>query len=270
MNIDHILCHFGDSQKFNLEPALSSFRAFFPEARVILYTDNKSAVSSDGIDEIIEVVSPYDRAHRRYGWRCGDLFRAVGLLASKADVAIYSDADMLYFSDKVRLLPLLAKKFGFCIPANPRLLGRTDALYGTDSDKELGDSEGYGFAYNTTPLAFDTSSQAARNFLEEYVKEAHANITRGPFLMYKTVMRTGYVPYLLPFQWCVCREHIGVGDEIVLHLSHKDLDDYYIKKLPLSYIRLRQFAEACHNRLTTFRRAIKGIFVKNDKDGQKG
>ena len=270
MKIEHILCHFGDRRKFDLEPALSSFKFFFPEARVILYTDAKSAAPSDGIDEIVEVASPYDRDHPRYGWRSSNLIRAVGLLASKADVAIYSDADMFYFSDKARLLPLLAKKFGFCIPASPRLLGKTDALYGTDSDKELGDSEGYGFAYATTPLAFDTSSQAARSFLEEYVKEARTNTTRSTLMMYRTVMRTGYSPYLLPFQWCVCRDHIGVGDEIVLHLSHKDLDDYYIKKLPLCYIRLRQFAEACRNRLTTFRRAIKGIFVKNDKNGQKG
>ena len=253
--IDFIMAHFGGF-KHSVEPALSTFLRYFPDCRVVLYTDDKRFGYPDRINEIIEVTPPYPREHRRYGWRSSDLYRAVGLLESRADVAIYSDADMYYYSEQIRVLPILAQKFGFCIPANPRLLQKTDAEIGTDSDKVLDESEGLGFAYNTTPLAFSTASQPAREFLLAYESIMRENPLRNPVVMHRAAMKTGFSPYVLPFHWSLCEQHIGLGNEIVLHLT-KRVQDYYLSDAPLWQRKLRHKASLARDWLRQKRRAVK-------------
>lgn len=263
MNIDLILAHFGNF-KFSVEPALSTFLRYFPDSGVVLYTDNKDFGYPDSIHEIIEVTPPYPKEHPRYGWRCSDLYRAVGLLASRADVAIYSDADMYYYSDKIRVLPLLAERFGFCLPANPRILQKTDTEIGTDSDRMLDESEGLGFAYNTTPLAFATASERARNFLRAYERIMRAAPVRNPMVMHRAAMQTGFSPYVLPFQWCICDQHIGLGDEIVLHATKK-VRDYYLSDAPLWLRKLRYRAGLARDWLCEKRRAGKRMILRQAK-----
>lgn len=255
MKIDLILAHFGNFA-LSVEPALSTFLRWFPDARVVLYTDNKAYGYPEAIHQIIETKPPYAKDHPRYGWRSSDLYRAVGLLESKADVAIYSDGDMYYYSDKIRILPLLAKKFGFCLPANPRILQKADVEIGKDSDHMLDESEGLGFAYNTTPLAFYTASAPARRFLESYVRIMRENPVRNPMVVHRAAMETGYAPYLLPFQWCLCRQHIGIGDEIVLHID-KWVADYYLSNDPLWRRKLRLKLGRLRNWLRLKRRAAR-------------
>jgi hypothetical protein len=231
MNIDLILCHFGDF-RFTVEPALSSFRRCFPEARTVLYTDDAARGYPEELDEIREVTPPYPRRHPRYGWRASDLYRGVGLLESKADVAVYSDSDMYFCSEAARALLPLTSRFGFCLPANPRLLVRTDALLGADTDKSLDETQGYGFAYNTAVASFSPASREARAFLEAYTRIMRDNPGRNPLNFYRAAVDSGFSPYVLPFQWCVCEDHIGIGDEIALHVGHRRVHDYYLGKAP--------------------------------------
>lgn len=231
MNIELVLGHFGD-RPCCLEPALSSFRRYFPEARAVLYTDAAVQRPPDGLDEIRKVAPPYERSHPRYGWRCSDLYRAVGLLESKADIAVYSDSDLFYCSDKVRTLIPLTRTFGFCLPANPRMLVRVDALLGADCDRELDDSQGFGLAWNSAPAFFYTACERARAYLENYEKIMRENPVRGPMAFYRAAYASGYFPCTLPFQWCLCDEQLGLGDEIVLHVGHKRVRDYYLGKGP--------------------------------------
>lgn len=258
MNIHFILCHFGGGDIDNLAPALPTFLKYFPDAHVTLYTDDKSLPYPDSVHEIIEVTPPFPRSHRRYGMRSANLYRAVGLLASKAEVAIYSDLDMYFYSEEVKYLPVLAKTFGICIPASPRFLVKVDVLIGTDSDHIMDETGGYGFACCTSPMAFHTASETGRKYLECYTKLLVEEPVRGTLAVYRAAVRSGITPYLLPFQWCVCYQHINIGDEVVLHMGrNSDVEDFYLKKRPFWLIRLRQGLRDLREALTLRRRAVK-------------
>lgn len=226
--VELILSQFGKESNV-VEPALSSFKKIFPDSTVTLYTDNH-AIKIININRVIVVDPVFNKEHRRYGWHCSDLYRAIGLLESRADIAIYSDADMIYLSKSCRSILKLTEKFGICVPANPRLLMRNDALIGEDCDRHLDETEGYGAAYNTSPISFHTKNNSARRLLEEYVNIMLSTPQRNPVILYRAAWNTGIFPYVLPFNWCVCKEHLGIGSELILHSGHKQVLNYYTKK----------------------------------------
>ena len=255
MRIDLILAHF-DEFVFEVEPALSSFRKYFPETRVVLYTDDKTHSYPKGVDEVREVVPPYERDHPRYGWRASDLYRGVGLLESDADLAIYIDSDMLCCSERIRTIVPLTMKFGLCLVANPRLLVLHDTLVGNDSDRELDETEGCGFAYNSGFISFNPKSGPAREYLEAYTRLMYEFPVRGPLQCWRAAMETGISPHLLPFQWGVCAEHLAVGDEIILHVGHRTVQEYYVEKRPLAYLRLRALWGKLRRKSRSWRRRL--------------
>lgn len=226
--VELILSQFGKDSDI-VEPALSSFKQFFPDSTVTIYTDN-SEFKNEKINSIIIVKPVFNKKSVRYGWHCSDFYRAIGLLESKAEIAIYSDADMIFFSKSCKNILELTEKFGICVPANPRLLMRNDALVGEDCDKILDETEGYGAAYNTSPISFNTRNILARKLLEEYVKLMKETPQRNPVILYRAAWNTGIFPYVLPFNWCVCKEHIGIGNELILHSGHRQVLNYYTKK----------------------------------------
>lgn len=226
--VELILSQFGKDSD-TVEPALSSFKRFFPESIVTLYTDNINY--NNKLINTINVVNPiFSKNSPRYGWHCSDLYRAIGLLQSKSEIAIYSDADMIFFSNACKHIIHLTEKFGICVPANPRLLMRNDALVGEDCDKILDETEGYGAAYNTSPISLNTRNIFARKLLEEYVKLMTETPQRNPVILYRAAWNTGIYPYVLPYNWCVCKEHIGIGSELILHSGHRQVLNYYTKK----------------------------------------
>jgi hypothetical protein len=216
-----------------LDPALRSFRDQFPVARVKLYTDFDYEM--EGITTI-RVTPPFDSAHPRYGWRSHDYYQAYGLLHSSADVAVAMDSDMLIVSDRFRAILPLAEKFGFVAPANTRLQVSVEATIGEDSnyDLERDPTGGTGFSYNLTPLAFSTAHEDARRFLQVYCSLMQERPGRAGLRLWQAAYSTGFNPYLLPYQWCVCTpkdlesKHIW-GNEIVLHVGHPDVYPHYLK-----------------------------------------
>lgn len=238
MNINLIMAEFGENRKncgggdlskFNrLDPALSSMLEFFPDLKLTIYTDFDMKVSFSNV-EIKDVKSIFDKKQQRYGNRCNDYYKVLGLLESKYEIAICIDSDMSIYSEHVESIIPLVKKFGICIPANPRLLVRVDGVGGADGNYNLNEDEtsGAGFAYNMSPISFYTKNERARELLNCYCDEMKTNPVRGPLAMWRAVWETGINPYVLPFQWCVCKEHVGIGNEIILHIGHEKVKKYY-------------------------------------------
>ena len=227
MKIEIILAQFG-SRSGNVQPSYNSFKNSFPEATFKMYSDQPQPQLPF---ETIVLKTPYDPSHPRYGHRCNDLYKAVGLLDSKADICIAVDSDMLIVLSKpgVSSLIPLTVKFGMCLPMNPRWLVKTDCMIGEDSDRVLDETGGNGFAMNMSPISFFTKCDSARGVLDRYAKQMRHNVARGPLAMWRAVWKGGdfYSPYLLPPQWCVCAENCGVGDEVVLHVGHEKVSKYY-------------------------------------------
>lgn len=221
-----------------LEPTLSTFLKQFPYAKITLYTDFEYKQSNINTDiDIIKVKPPFDQAHPRYGWRSHDYYQAYGLIKSTADYAIAMDTDMKIVSDKFKSILKLSDYFGLCLPANPRLLIHVDGTKGTDSAYIENDdlTQGQGFAYNLTPIAFNTKHHKARELLELYCEKLKQMPQRGCISLFEAACKLQFSPYMLPFQWCVCSprdldsKHIW-GNEIVLHVGHPDVYPYYLKQ----------------------------------------
>jgi hypothetical protein len=126
-----------------------------------------------------------------------------------------------------KTLPRLAELFGLCLPANPRWLVKVDATIGADGDPALDEIGGAGFAYNCSPIAIDLRNERAVKCAEIYCLEMLRQPVRGPLAWWRAAYITGFAPYVLPPQWCVCEASIGIGNEIILHEGHVRVRDHY-------------------------------------------
>tara|TARA_Y100001973_G_scaffold106798_1_gene187822 strand:- start:2622 stop:3359 length:738 start_codon:yes stop_codon:yes gene_type:complete len=219
------------SDRFN--PSLGSFVKVFSSAHevsVTVYTD-QDFPEIDGIT-FVKKKPIFDVRHPRFGWRCNDYYKVLGLLESDSDVAVSLDSDMFVVSPQALSLIELTKKFGVCLPANPRHLVKIDGNIGSDGNrtKQYDPSDGNGFANNMSPIGFDPRNHRARTLLEEYCNQMKQNPVRGPLAMWRATWETGINPYMLPYQWCVCKSHCGIGNEIMLHVGHQEVINYYFKK----------------------------------------
>ena len=161
----------------------------------------------------------------RKGWRMHDYWQAKNILSAD-NIGIAFDGDMTIVSDKVKDIIPLVKKFGICLPANPRYLVGIDADIGADG----GEIEiGTGYAMNCGIIALDTSNKRAVKLVEKYCELMLKKPERGTLVWWRAMWETGITPCLLPPQWCVCREDIGIGNEIILHTGHSKVTKYYDK-----------------------------------------
>jgi len=159
----------------------------------------------------------------RKGWRANDYWK-VKMLLEAQDIGIAFDGDMHIVSDKVfQIIPLI-RKFGICLPANPRYLVGVDADIGADGGTV---QIGTGYAYNCGIIALDTKNERAVTLVKKFLELMEKEPARGPLVWWKAVYATGIVPYLLPPQWCVCKENIGIGNEIILHCGHEEVKHHY-------------------------------------------
>lgn len=214
-----------------LNPTLDSFMKFFDKEEadisVTVYTDQDYEDTS--LISYVKKKPIFNLNHKRFGWRCNDYYKVLALLESTADIAISLDSDMQIVSDESLSIVPLTEKFGVCLPANPRFLVKVDGDLGADGQAtgEYDSSRGNGFANNMSPISFDTKNKRARTLLEEYCNQMISSPARGPLVMWRAQWATGINPYLLPYQWCVCSEARGLGNEIMLHVGHREVEDYY-------------------------------------------
>jgi len=196
---------------------------------VILAEFNRSPRNVDNLKKYFNTVKFISSAsnifkdHPRWGWRMNDYWK-VNLLLKCKEIGISFDGDMIIVSDKVKDIVPLVKKFGICLPANPRYLVGTDASIGADGGAV---DIGTGYAVNCGIIAADVNNPRARELIVRFCELMLDKPERGPLVWWRAIWETGIVPYLLPPQWCVCEENIGIGKEIVLHAGHEKVRQYY-------------------------------------------
>lgn len=221
-----ILAQFGERAK-DVEPAFSSYKVAFPGAKFVLYTDADN-VSVDSLRTKI-VSSPFEKGPSRYGHRSNDYFKIKGLLEADTDVAIAIDSDTLIVSSAVQALPALAERFGLCVPANPRSLVGIDAIVGQEGDKSFSEVYSWCYAVNMTPIAYCRDNGTAKALLTRYLEsQTNGPRLRGPLAMWREIWHSGFMPCILPIQWCVCKNVCGCGNEIILHVGQPEVRQYYV------------------------------------------
>ena len=91
-------CGNTDLRKYGrLEPTLSTMLKYFPELKVTLYTDYNIKIPNVEVKK----VSPKFESHPRYGNRCNDYYKVIGMLDSKCDIVICMDSDMFVYSKDI-------------------------------------------------------------------------------------------------------------------------------------------------------------------------
>jgi hypothetical protein len=217
ISIEFFFCEFGEERvnaggsefhvKNRLEPSLSTIRQFFPNAKFTVYSDFDLKV--EGVD-LKKVESPIsDKNHPRYLYRTADYFKFKSLLESQADFRCVVDSDMFAVSADIYRLIYLTKIFGFCAPHNPRNLLKKDMEMSLDAKQILDESAGFGHSYNQSPMT----------------------LWRASLVMWKAAKKTGISPYLLPPEFCVCGEDVGIGNEVLLHVGHPKVAQFYNVKI---------------------------------------
>ena len=250
MKLEIIFAEFGSNRNNNnnlkfggmgrLDPTYLSVKQYFPDAKLTLYTDFPDMadyypdVEVNVID--VEKDSPFSKSHRYWGWFCCDYYEILGLLNSKADVAISMDSDLMFASDEVKTLIPITKKFGICVPTNERQLVKVDSIHtrGNNGNYHIGEDESNGnlLTYDLWWTSFDTSNKRARKYLEEVkiqMSEKNVNV-RAPLHMSRAAWVSGVNPYSMPIQWGVGSGHIGCGNEIILHVGHTNVQDHYLER----------------------------------------
>lgn len=243
MNIEIIFSEFGPRTAANqrwetligrLDPTYTSFKTYFPNAKYIVYTDQQDVINEYPDVEVryinVNADSPFSTRNTRYGWHCCDYYQIVGLLNSTADIAISVDSDLLITSNEVTTLLPITKKFGVCVPTNQRQLVKIDGVHGSDADYRIGEDESLGniLTYDAWWISFDTSNVRSRIWLEEYKRLMEINHKRAPLQMSRAAWNTGIYPYAMPIQWGVGAGYVGCKNEIILHVGHKEVQDFYL------------------------------------------
>ena len=140
----------------------------------------------------------------------------------------------MFTSNQVRTILPIIKKFGICVPTNERQLVKVDAIHtrGNDGDYYIGEDESQGnlLTYDLWWAGFNTKNKRARKYLEEFCKLMKINPKRAPLQMTRAAWNTGIYPYSTPQQWGVGSGYIGCKNEIILHVGHRNVQDYYLEE----------------------------------------
>lgn len=216
-------------EKTRLDPSLASLKKYFPKAKYTVYSDFD--INIEGVN-LMKVASPIpEKKHPRYLYRTADYFKFKSLLNSKADFKCVIDTDMFVSSPEVYSLIYLTQIFGFCAPYNARNLLKKDMKMSLDTYKISDFSGGLGHSYNQSPMTLWKNNKPGEDFFEKCAEIMQREPSRASLVMWKAAKELGFSPYLLPSEWCVCTENVGVGNEIILHLGHKEVTEYYKNKL---------------------------------------
>ncbi len=209
-----------------LEPSLSGIKKFFPKARITVYTDFEWK-ETEGIT-IKKVTSPVkDSTHPRYGYRTVDYFKFLALSQATADFTCALDSDMLFVNENIYSLVFLTQKFGFCSAQNVRQIFNLDMRISKDTQNIADESMGNGYSYNQSPMTIWKNNMDGTAFFQNCAEIMQKDPSRASLVMWKSAWKTGLYPYVLPKQFCVCDGDEGCGDEIILHIGHKSVKNYY-------------------------------------------
>lgn len=240
LDIEFLFSEFGEnrvnagganfSSENRLNPSLATLKKYFPKAKYTVYSDFDLDIEDVELRKIITSPVP-DKEHERYNYRTADYFKFKSLLESDADFKCVVDTDMFVFSEEIYSLVYLTEIFGFCAPYNPRNLLKKDMQISLDTGSIPDKSHGYGHSYNQSPMTLWKNHHQGESFYKKCCEIMVKEPSRASLVMWKAAQKTGSSPYLLPQQWCVCAEDIGIGNEVLLHVGHPAVAEFYNVKV---------------------------------------
>jgi len=202
-----IICSFGD-RKCYLDMLFKSLRQYPYIGDVWLITD----VPRELMGVNIHLLRPDQlewKDHLRWPIRNTNLWLAKASLWEQYESVCCLNDDMYICNRGYMDGFALAEKFGVCVPMNPRVYVKYNAM-GADTieedRKETDKGPIYGPACNMSPMFVCRLHDHAKFLIETYIEELH-NCMRGTLAFWLASYRTGVTPLYLPEQWCVCESN---------------------------------------------------------------
>jgi len=197
------LSYFGES--------LRCLRRFYPDAKVVVWTNDAGMFTDCKFDIIEYPIMKYDT---REGNRNSSYYRLAALLASTVPTC-YIDNDVNIVHPGFASGFALAEKYGLCMPINRRSFVTTtegdmgDIDVGGDVSKYDRKIVARQIPYATSLIMgvmfFDPANDSALSFLRFLIKHQLAHPSRGQAALMRAMEQTTYYPYALPEQYCACR-----------------------------------------------------------------
>jgi len=154
-------------------------------------------------------VETYWRGSPRFGVRNSNYYKARVAVDTGFDSVCCLDDDMrIVHKDFVQGFAL-AKKFGVCVPLNPRLYTKHNAQGEDATDRDRRDVAKYGYlpACNLSPMFACAHHRCTTRLLKAFMEELKEHPCRGTLAFAKASWETGITPLYLPEQWCVGRQN---------------------------------------------------------------
>ena len=240
ISIEFCFCEFGEnrtnaggnelSNQDRLEPSLSSLKKYFPNATYTVYSDFDLNVEGVNLKKVA-YPEGLDKNHPRYMYRVTGYYKYKSLLESTADFKCLIDSDMFVFSEEIYRLIYLTELFGSCAAPTPRNLVKKDMEMSLDTKPITDMSNGYGHSYNQSPMTLWKGHELAEKYYQNCCDILLKDPSRNSRIMWLAAHDTKYAPYHLPTEWCVCGNQEGIGDEVILHVGHKSVAEYYNIKI---------------------------------------
>lgn len=219
------------SHQLRLDPSLSTLKKYFPNAKYTVYSDFDLKIDGVNLKKIQTPVLQNKKNLKRHFYHLADYYKFKGMLDSEADVAISIDSDMYVLNEDVYSLIYLTEKFGFCVPNSSAQSMNFEVETSLDTIPVTDESKGFGTTSNITPMTLSKKSEAGKVFYEKCCEMMEAEPSRASIVMWKAAWATSVYPYVLPKEFCVCRGNEGLGNEVILHVGHPTVADFYNVKL---------------------------------------
>ena len=100
-----------------------------------------------------------------------------------------------------------------------------------DTKQILDESGGFGHSYNQSPMTLWKDAENGKKFFDACCNLMIKEPSRASLVMWKAAKATGFSPYLLPAEFCVCGEDVGIGNEVILHVGHPSVAEFYNIKI---------------------------------------
>ncbi|MFC4164720.1 hypothetical protein ACFOWU_13725 [Epilithonimonas zeae] len=219
------------SQQLRLDPSLSTLKKYFPNAKYTVYSDFDLKIEGINLKKIENPVLQDKKNLKRHFYHLADYYKFKGMLESEADIAISIDSDMYVLNDNVYSLIYLTEKFGFCVPNSSAQSMNFEIETSLDTIPITDESKGFGTTSNITPMTLSKKSEVGKIFYQNCCEIMEKEPSRASIVMWKAAWKTGNYPYLLPKEFCVCRGNEGLGNEVILHVGHPSVAQFYNVRL---------------------------------------
>ncbi len=219
------------SHQLRLDPSLSTLKQYFPEAKYTVYSDFDLKIDGVHLKKVDNPVLQDKKDLKRHFYHLADYYKFQGMLESEADIAISIDSDMFVLNENIYSLIYLTDKFGFCVPNSSAQSMNFEIETSLDTIPVTDDSKGFGTTSNITPMTLSKKSAAGKLFYEKCCENMEKEPSRASIVMWKAAWESGVYPYFLPKEFCVCRGNEGLGNEVILHVGHPTVAEFYNVKL---------------------------------------